>query len=149
MADSPEKALAIAKRFFDGFEARDPAAVGEVLTDDAAVIIKLSIAGTPEPWYVFDGKAHVLAYIGSVAAKFDRVAFIDKQWTVAADATSVFLQANGDILSSAEKLSYRNVYVFKIELQGDKIRRVVEYANPVTYANLGIKNSESEDAAQA
>jgi ketosteroid isomerase-like protein len=147
--DPRERALGLARRFFAGFEARDPAAVGETLADDATVVIRLNIDGTPDPWYVFDGKAHVLAYIGSVSAKFDRVAFIDKQWTVAADASSIFLQANGDIISSAEKLSYRNVYVFKVELQGDKILRVVEYANPVTYANLGIKNSESEEAAQA
>jgi ketosteroid isomerase-like protein len=120
-----------------------------VLTETASVVIKLDLEGTPDPWYVFNGKQHVLAYISSVAAKFDKVAFLDKEWTVSQDATSVFLQANGDILSSAEKLIYRNVYVFKLEMKGDKIEKVIEYANPITYANLGIKNSKAEEAAQA
>jgi hypothetical protein len=39
--------------------------------------------------------------------------------------------------------------VFKFELEGQQIKRVLEYANPVTYANLGIENSEAEQAAQS
>jgi ketosteroid isomerase-like protein len=142
-------ALPIAQEFFAGFEARNPEAVGNTLTDDASIIIKLDLAGTPNPWYAFEGKDHVLAYNASVAAKFDRVEFLDKEWTVANDGTAVFLQTNGDILSTAENLDYKNVYVFKVELVDGKVKRVLEYANPVTYANLGITNSEAEDAAQA
>ncbi|MET8014666.1 hypothetical protein ABZU86_31510 [Streptomyces sp. NPDC005271] len=55
-----------------------------------------SIAGAPEPWYVFDSPAAVLARIESVAAEFDPVAFLDKGWTVSEDARAVFLQVNGD-----------------------------------------------------
>ncbi|MEU6894676.1 hypothetical protein ABZ934_23250 [Streptomyces sp. NPDC046557] len=44
----------------------------------------------------------MLGYIESIAAKFDHVAFLDKRWTVGEDARSVVLQADGDILSSAE-----------------------------------------------
>lgn len=148
MKNTQENALAVAQAFFAGFEGRDAEAVGAVLSDTASITIKLDLEGTPDPWYVFDGKEHVLGYIASVAAKFDRVAFLDKEWTVAADGTSVFLQTNGDILSTAEQLVYRNVYVFKVELDGDKVARVLEYANPVTYANLGIENSDAENAAQ-
>lgn len=149
MDTTHQKALDTAKGFIAAFEGRDRDAVAELLAPTANFIIPLSIEGTPEPWYVFDSPESVLGYIESVAAKFDHVAFLDKVWTVSEDARSVFLQANGDILSTAEKLVYNNVYIFRIDVQDGKVVKVWEYANPVAYANLGIKNSETEAAAQA
>ncbi|MGX5186159.1 nuclear transport factor 2 family protein [Streptomyces avermitilis] len=146
---SHQKSLETAQAFITAFENRDPATVATLLAQDATFVIPLSIAGTPEPWYVFDSPAAVLAYIESVAAKFDHVAFLDKVWTVSEDARSVFLQANGDILSSTEKLVYNNVYIFRIDVADGQIVKVWEYANPVAYANLGIADSEAEAAAQA
>ncbi|AZQ32142.1 hypothetical protein EJ357_47460 [Streptomyces cyaneochromogenes] len=143
-----QKSLETAQAFITAFENRDPAAVADLLSKEATFVIPLSIAGTPEPWYVFDSPAAVLAYVESVAAKFDHVAFLDKVWTVSEDARSVFLQANGDILSSAEKLVYNNVYIFRIDVADGQIIKVWEYANPVAYANLGIADSEAEAAAQ-
>ncbi|MEO3784103.1 hypothetical protein ABGB12_12275 [Actinocorallia sp. B10E7] len=60
----------------------------------------------------------------------------------------MFLQANGDILSTAEKLVYRNVYIFKVDISDGQIVKVWEYADPVAYANLGITGSEAESAAK-
>ncbi|MFI8242514.1 nuclear transport factor 2 family protein [Streptomyces sp. NPDC085866] len=144
-----QKTLETAQAFVTAFENRDPATVASLLSQDAIFVIPLSIAGTPEPWYVFDSPTAVLAYIESVAAKFDHVTFLDKVWTVSEDARSVFLQANGDILSNAEKLVYNNVYIFRIDVADGHIVKVWEYANPVAYANLGIADSEAEAAAQA
>ncbi|SFR29616.1 Ketosteroid isomerase-related protein [Lentzea waywayandensis] len=144
-----QKSLQTAQAFIAAFESRDPAAVASLLADDATFVIPLSIAGTPEPWYVFDSPAAVRSYIEAVAAKFDHVAFVDQVWTVSEDARSVFLQANGDILSSTEKLVYNNVYIFRIDVADGHIVKVWEYANPVAYANLGITDSEAEAAAQA
>jgi ketosteroid isomerase-like protein len=149
MNSSHQKSLRTAQAFVAAFEDRDPAAVATLLADDATFVIPLSIAGTPEPWYVFDSPAAVLAYIESVSAKFDQVAFLDKVWTVSEDARSVFLQANGDILSSAEKLVYNNVYIFRIDVADGLVVKVWEYANPVAYANLGISDSDAEAAARA
>lgn len=149
MSAVAQDALSLAQHFFAAFEDRDPARIEALLTPEATVVIPLSIEGTPEPWYVFDGREHVMGYIRSVAAKFDRVAFLDKVYTVSEDGSSVFLQANGDILSTVEKLVYRNVYIFKVDIVDGKIVKVWEYANPVAYANLGIKDSEAEAAAQA
>ncbi|AVZ75386.1 hypothetical protein SLUN_27470 [Streptomyces lunaelactis] len=149
MTTNHETALDTAKALFAAFEGRDPQGVRALLVPHANITIPLSIEGTPDPWYVFDGIEHVMGYIESVAAKFDHVAFLDKVYTVSEDAKSVFLQANGDILSTAEQLVYRNVYVFRLDIQDAKVAKVWEYANPVAYANLGIKNSDAEAAAQA
>lgn len=142
-------AQAIAESFFEGFEARSAEAVGAVLSDDANIVIRFHIDGSPKPWYAFEGKEQCLAYIAAVGAKFDRVAFIDREWTMSLDGKSVFLQCQGDILSTAEQLIYRNVYIWKLEISEGKIHQVTEYANPVTYANLGIKNSDAESTAQS
>ncbi|WP_371502587.1 nuclear transport factor 2 family protein [Kitasatospora sp. NBC_00374] len=149
MTTHHDTALNTAKAFFAAFEGRDPGSMRAVLAPHANITIPLSIEGTPAPWYVFDGQEHVLGYVESVAAKFDHVAFLDKVYTVSADAKSVFLQANGDILATAEKLVYRNVYIFRVEVEDGKVVKVWEYANPVAYANLGIQNSDAEAAAQA
>lgn len=119
---SPDKQGPWAKNFISAFEACDPAAIGQLLSDDSRLIIRLNIDGTPSPWYAFDGKEHILGYISSVGAKFDRVSFNDQEWTVSHDGRAVFLQANGDIISSAEKLTYNKVYVFKFELEGQQIK---------------------------
>lgn len=106
MNSNHQMSLQTAQAFVAALEDRDPGTVATLLADDATFVIPLSIAGTLEPWYVFDSPAAVLAHIESVSAKFDQVAFLDKVWTVSEDARSVFLQASGDILSSAEKLVY-------------------------------------------
>ncbi|MFI8278148.1 nuclear transport factor 2 family protein [Streptomyces sp. NPDC085929] len=149
MSTSPKDALATAQAFIRAFENRDSNAVASLLAPTASFVIPLSIEGTPAPWYVFEDPQSILGYIESVAAKFDHVAFLDQVWTEGADGRSVFLQANGDILSTAEKLVYNNVYIFRIDVEDGKIAKVWEYANPVAYANLGIQNSEAENAAQA
>ena len=33
---------------------------------------------------------------------------------------------------------YENVYVFHLQLQGDKIVEVLEYTNPIIWSNLGL-----------
>ncbi|CAL9591782.1 hypothetical protein SUDANB121_05272 [Nocardiopsis dassonvillei] len=148
MNSAHQKSLRSARAFIAAFEDSDPATVATLLADDATFVIPLSIAGTPEPWYVFDGPAAVLVYVESVAAEFDHVASPDKVWTVGEDARSVFLQANGDILSSAEKRVYNNVHIFRIDVADGRVAKVWEYANPVAYANLGIADSEAEAAAR-
>ncbi|GAA1742386.1 nuclear transport factor 2 family protein [Microbacterium paludicola] len=140
--------LAVAQQFIAAFENRDPDAVVATLREDATLTIRLHIDGSPAPWYEFDGADHIRGYITSVAAKFDSVSFLDQVWTVGHDGGAAFVETRGNILSSAEKLTYRNVYVFKFEIDGEKITAVTEYANPVTYANLGIEDSEAEAAAR-
>ncbi|MFI2371593.1 hypothetical protein [Streptomyces sp. NPDC018833] len=80
----------------------------------------------PTRWYVFDSPAAALDYIESVAAKSGHVAFLDKLWTVSEDANSVFSQANGDALSSAEKLVYNDVHTFRIDVADGQIVKVWE-----------------------
>jgi ketosteroid isomerase-like protein len=139
--------LRVAQEFITAFEERDPLGVLATLHPQARLTIRLHIDGSPRPWYVFDGPQHIRGYIESVAAKFDRVAFRDQMWTMSATGDVVFLETHGDIQSSAEKLDYRNVYVFKFEMEDGKVKDVVEYANPVTYANLGIQDSAAEALA--
>jgi ketosteroid isomerase-like protein len=142
-----DRHLGIAQRFIKAFEERDPDGVVATLHAEATLTIRLHIDGSPKPWYVFEGPEHIRGYIESVAAKFDRVAFLEQVWTAGVEGDAVFVEARGDIQSSAEKLDYRNVYVFKFEVEDGKVKKVVEYANPVTYANLGIQDSEAEAAA--
>ena len=61
---------------------------------------------------------------------------------------AVFYEANGD-LTTAAGTPYQNVYCMKYELDGGRIRRVVEYANPVTFATtFGGPLGPNEEAAR-
>ncbi|MBF0688615.1 MAG: nuclear transport factor 2 family protein [Cellulomonas sp.] len=148
MTNTQLTALQLAQQFMNAFAGRNPEAAAALLAEDATLTIALGIDGSPTPWYFFDGQTQVRGYIEAVAAKFDRVAFLDQEWHASMDGRTAFMEARGDILSSAEGLEYRNVYVFKIEVSDGLVARVTEYANPVTYANLGIKDSETEAAAR-
>src|SRR4051794_27319373 len=51
--------LDTAKAFIAAFENRDRDAVAQLLAPTARFVIPLSIEGTPEPWYVFEGPESV------------------------------------------------------------------------------------------
>ena len=45
----------------------------------------------------------------------------------------VFAEAMGDMEMASGK-PYRNMYVFRFDLEGNKIKKLIEYRNPVTAA---------------
>lgn len=148
MTNTQLTALQLSQQFMNAFAGRDPEAAAALLAEDSTLTIALGISGSPDPWYLFEGKTQVRGYIEAVAAKFDQVAFLDQEWHASLDGRTAFMEARGDILSSAEGLEYRNVYVFKVVVSEGLVVHVTEYANPVAYANLGIEDSEAEAAAR-
>jgi len=141
-------ALAVTREFFAGLEAGDPAVVGAVLADHARVAITLGADGGLERGQVIEGKAAVLDHIVAVAETLDRLTFLDMDWTVGADGASVFLEATGNVVTTAGQHS-RDVHAFKVDLQDNRIVRVVEYGAPAAHAGLGFGDTEAEGAARA
>jgi ketosteroid isomerase-like protein len=140
-ADTTESGTAVeitAESYFRALEARDRNALADLLDDGATITIPLSIEGTPEPWFVFRGKEQALGYLDSVVANFDSIRLLDKELSVSTDGRTVFLETRSDILTSAQKLTYQNIYVFRLVIVDGKVVDVREYANPVPFANLGM-----------
>lgn len=48
------------------------------------------------------------------------------------------MHARGDMVAKPSGRSYKNVYVFRIDLREGRVCHVEEVTNPITWANLGI-----------
>ena len=67
---------------------------------------------------------------------FSRVRFLDPVYTVSADGSVVFCEAQGDLVGTKGNKLYYNVYVFKVTLRAGHIVGLGEYTNSIAYAKL-------------
>ncbi|GAB7036654.1 MULTISPECIES: nuclear transport factor 2 family protein [Catenuloplanes] len=128
--------LDLAKTFFEALEKHDISLIERHLADDVVELIPFSNTGKPDPFYAFNGKPEVLAYLTTIVTRFSRVVLLNKRYSVDADGGTVFVQAEGDLVQAGTGTAYRNVYVFKFEIRDEQITHIDEYANPVTYSLL-------------
>jgi ketosteroid isomerase-like protein len=114
---------------------RDSAAVAALYADDVVLEIPFHESGRTEAgcYRVVKGKEAVVAQFERGASMFRGMAFEEAEMTTSADGATVFLEARGNMVG-ADDGTYRNRYVFRFDIADGKIRRVREYANPVTAA---------------
>jgi ketosteroid isomerase-like protein len=130
-----DAARELVESYISVLEGRNLAGVISHFDPNIVVTIPMSLTGGTEPWFVFDGIGQVTDYWANAIRTCERIAFSDRTLTVSEDATTVFVEATGDmLLAGGEK--YRNVYVFRFDLADGKIFKITEYGNPVTVANM-------------
>ncbi|MFH8491055.1 nuclear transport factor 2 family protein [Streptomyces longisporoflavus] len=127
-AHSIEAALA----YLDAFESGDVEKMSDVLTADVVHTLAMSFDGGVEPSMVFVGRDEVLGFFRGMLPQVSRRDVIDRRVTVSADGDVVFVEAVGDAVLADSGAPYRNVYVFKFECADGRVRRLTEYANPVS-----------------
>ena len=136
ITDNQQRSLDIVKEFYAAKERHDLDAVVSLLADDVVYNFPLNASGTPEPWFTYDGKQATVDYQRATLARFSRIHMVDPEYTVSPDGDLVFATMKGDYVQGDGNRSYNNVYVFRFAIDGRKIKRVDEYANPVTFAKL-------------
>jgi ketosteroid isomerase-like protein len=126
--------------YFDALRDHDINAMATLLRDDVREVIPLAASGAPDPWFEFQGKHDVLAYVSTIFTNFTRVEIRDREVSVTDDGRTIFVEARGDLLVAATGDPYRNVYIFRFSFDAEGlITEVREYANPVPIAPiLGI-----------
>lgn len=126
--------------YFDALRDHDTDAVATLLGEDVREVIPLAASGTPGPWFEFQGKQEVLAYVSTIFTNFIRVEMRDREVSVTEDGQTIFVEARGDLVVAATGDPYRNVYVFRFSFDAEGLMTEVrEYANPVPIAPiLGI-----------
>lgn len=134
--ESQENSLLIVKAFIAALEEKNITALAAQLTENASLAIPLSPSGDPHPWYLFDGKKKVMEYLQGACVMFSQLLWVDPVYTVSADAKRVFMEAHGNLIKADRQVPYENVYVYRFDLDGDKINVIAEYANPVTFSKL-------------
>ena len=128
--------LAVVEGFFDALHDHDLDAISPLLAEDVIEVTPYSPAGTPDPWYVFDGKEAVMGYMRMITENFSQNRLTDVVAFEAADGETVFVEAKGDLIVRTTGRPYRNVYIFKFVVRDQTIVRISEYANPVPIAEL-------------
>ena len=128
--------IQIVQEYFEAMENHDEKACAALLTDDVTETIPFSSSGKTEPQAFFNGKKEVLGYVGQILANFKQTRLRNKVYTASADGSIVFCEARGDLIAVKDSKPYHNTYVFRFNLKESRICRILEYANPITYAQL-------------
>ncbi|GAB3490397.1 nuclear transport factor 2 family protein [Nocardiopsis coralliicola] len=129
---APHQAAERTRAYLAALEGGDAAALARMTGDGAVLTIPLSFDGAPEPAARFTGAAEVLGYLDTVLQNMERIRFTDVRVTASADGATAFVQARGDF-TAAGGAPYRNVYVLRVDWDGDRVAAVEEYANPVAF----------------
>ena len=129
------KSKTVVESFFSTKEKRDLEGLTALFADNIVYTFPLPASGAQENWFVYDGKDATVEYQRKTLDAFSQLKMRDMQITIGEDGNTVFVESRGDYVSQQGK-PYNNVYIFKFVLESGKIVRVLEYANPVTYALL-------------
>ena len=77
-------------------------------------------------------------YVVGAMQTYDNLVFEDREYSVAANGGTVWIEAEGRLRVAATGKPYENRYVFKIELSDDGISKITEYTNVATLARDGV-----------
>ena len=77
-------------------------------------------------------------YVVGAMQTYDNLVFEDREYSVADDGGTVWIEAEGRLRVAATGKPYENRYVFKIELDDGKIVEITEYTNVATLARDGV-----------
>lgn len=134
--ENQQRSLEIVMEFYAAKERHDLETVAGLLADDVVYNFPLNASGTPEAWFTYDGKQATVDYQRATLTRFSRIHMVDPEYTVSPDGDRVFATMTGEYTQADGNRPYNNVYVFRFAIADGKIRRVDEYANPVTFAKL-------------
>ena len=150
MAKSTDRAMSpaeeLARAYIDALQAKDKARMLSLLADDFTLVVPFNVSGTndlSDSWcgIAAAGKNYEVAWREIAVLKYTDIVI-----TPGSDPNVAFLEGRG-AMTMANGRSYRNLYVFRFEVEGGKIKRAYEYANPVTGAiafGIPLPQSSSE-----
>jgi ketosteroid isomerase-like protein len=119
-----------ADRLLDLIEALDVERISDLLDEDVAWLLPMSMSGYPEDALHLEGREAFLNRLQELAEITSSVRFAERRISVTHDEITTFVQALGDFMTSAGA-PYRNTYVFRFDWRQGKLVRWEEYANPV------------------
>lgn len=140
-ADQPTEAPVVDGRevviqLFDALELRQAEALPALLTEDVVQITAFSPNGGLEPFERYDGQTAVVEHFAYVFALFGDIKIERSSLFVSDDGETVFVEASGNNRLAGSDVEYRNRYVFKFVIRANRVAEMVEYFNPVTFAQF-------------
>lgn len=145
---TPAEALTLAQTYIEAMEAQDIEGISPLLAPEARQVFVLNRDPT-HPTAVFEGRDQVAAYAVGLFRKFERLVWVDKDWTVSEDGARVFLQAQSDGVARHSGAPYRNTYVIRIDVAEGRIIQILEYALDELFLALGAPVFDADKQAVA
>ena len=121
----------LAHAFLRAIQAKDKGAILSLLADGFALEVPFNVSGTndlSDSWYGLEAAA---ANFEETWKTIEVVKYAEVEVTAGRDSNVAFAETLGD-MKMANGRPYRNRYVFRFDTEGGKIKRIREYANPVT-----------------
>ena len=132
-----DKALSVAEELAHAYlvalQAKNKEAILSILADDFSLEVPCNVSGTndlSDSWY---GHEAASANYDIAFREIEVLKYTDIEITAGADGNVAFAEGRG-IMKMASGRPYGNRYIFRFDVEGGKIKRIREYANPITAA---------------
>jgi ketosteroid isomerase-like protein len=132
-AQEQTDAGAVVDRFIEVAQREDAEALAALMAPDVSIALPMSATGDPADARLFAGREATMAYFQRNFDALDRIAFSALEVSVVEGGATAFVEATGDFVL-ADGRPYRNVYVFRVDVEDGRIVTIAEYANPVIAA---------------
>ena len=151
-ADDPEqrrRSIDVVRAYFAAIDAKDVEGTRALLSDDAVVELPFSESGRVDAgsFRVYRGIEEVMAFWATAfSLEADSPGLLDAEVTITGDGRVVFVEGYGDVIMTNGR-RYRNRYVMRVNVEGDKVVTCREYYNPIISARaFGRDIGGGEDA---
>jgi ketosteroid isomerase-like protein len=121
----------LAHKFLRAIQAKDKEAILLILADGFALEVPYNVSGTNDLSDSWRGLEAAAANFDKTWRNIEIVKYAELEITAGKKANVAFAEALGD-MKMANGRPYRNRYVFRFDTDGGKIKRIREYANPIT-----------------
>jgi ketosteroid isomerase-like protein len=142
---SPTPAIELGREYLRALQAKDKQAIFAILADDFVLEVPFNVSGTNDYSDSWQGLEAADANYDTTFRIIEDLVYTDLEFTAGHDPNVAFAEGLG-VMTMANGRPYRNRYVFRFEADDGKLKRIREYANPVTSAiSFGLPLPESSD----
>ncbi|MEM9177004.1 MAG: nuclear transport factor 2 family protein, partial [Myxococcota bacterium] len=128
--------LRLADRFFEALADGEAETALSLLTPEAMLYAPYNPNGDASDAGIRAFPASM--YVRGALATYDPLVFVERKVSIADEGSVLWIEAEGRLRVAATGRPYENRYVFKIELEGDRIASITEYTNVATLARDGV-----------
>ncbi len=136
-ADGQATARRLIRHWWTTVRAKDLDALEAILADDVVIELPFNESGRNEEggFRRYQGLQQVREFWrAAFKAEGTSHGMTDVEITISPDGKMVFVEGRGNLTMASGK-SYRNRYVFRFLIEGERIKHVREYYNPITSAH--------------
>jgi ketosteroid isomerase-like protein len=130
---SGHMAADLARAYLVALQAKDKRAILSLVTEDFVLEVPCNVSGTNDLSDSWRGIDAASAGWDSAFERIEVLQYTDLEFTGAKGGTVAFAEGRG-VMQMANGRPYENRYVFRFDAEGGKLKRIREYANPVTAA---------------